>query len=282
MRITVFSVPYHLGREGAGMALGPGSYLDGGLVAALAERGHQASVVTIERPGPFTTELSAVTAVNRVLASEVRRAVASGSFPLVAGGNCNVALGMTAGLDTTQTAIVWFDAHGDFNTPQTTPSGFLDGMPLAMATGRAHGNAWARPMGGVDARAVVHVGARDLDPGEVEGLAAEDVHVVTCDDLRDGGLAAALAAVARRAARAYVHVDIDVLDLAVAPGVDFASPGGLAPAEVTAAVTAVAAVLPVAGVSVTAYDPQRDDEAGTTRTTGLDLMCELVDVVAHR
>jgi len=152
MRITVLSVPYDLGREGEGVALGPGRYLDGGLVAALCERGHQASVVAVERPEPFTDELSAVVGIARVLAGEARRAVASGSFPLVAGGNCNVALGMTAGLGPADTAVVWFDAHGDYNTPQTTPSGFLDGMPLAMATGRAHGDAWAQKMGAVDPR----------------------------------------------------------------------------------------------------------------------------------
>ena len=140
-------------------------------------------------------------------------------------------------------------------------------------------------MGAVDPRAVVHVGGRDLDPGEVDGFAAEGVHVVTCDGLRDGGeggLAAALAAVAPLAAHAYVHVDIDVLDLAAAPGVDFPSPGGLTPAEVVAAVATVAASLPVAGLSVTAYDPERDDPEGTTLATGIDLMCRLVDAVAPR
>lgn len=285
MQVAILSVPYHLGREGEGMALGPGRYLDGGLVAALEERGHQASVAAIERPGSFVTELSAVAIINRVLAGEVRRAVTAGALPLVAGGNCNVALGMTAGLGAARTAVVWFDAHGDFNTPETTPSGFLDGMPLAMAAGRAHAGAWAQPMGAVDPRAVVHVGGRDLDPGEVDGFAAEGVHVVTGDALRDGGeggLAAALAAVAPLAAHAYVHVDIDVLDLAVAPGVDFPSAGGLTPAEVVAAVDAVAASLPVAGLSVTAYDPERDDPEGTTLATGIDLMCRLVDAVAPR
>ena len=278
MRITVLSVPYDLGREGEGVALGPGRYLDGGLVAALCERGHQASVVAVERPEPFTDELSAVVGIARVLAGEARRAVASGSFPLVAGGNCNVALGMTAGLGPADTAVVWFDAHGDYNTPQTTPSGFLDGMPLAMATGRAHGDAWAQKMGAVDPRAVIHIGGRDLDPGEVEGFAADGVHVVTGagGEGGEGGLAA----LAPLAARAYVHVDIDVLDLAVAPGVDFPSPGGLTPEEVVAATTVIAAALPVAGLSVTSYDPSRDDARGTTLATGIDLMCRLVDTVA--
>jgi len=281
LRVTVLSVPYHLGREGEGMALGPGRYLEGGLVAALEERGHQASLVHVTRPGSFHTELAAVIDVNGDLAAAVRRAAAAGSLPLVAGGNCNVSLGMTAGLGAPQTAVVWFDAHGDFNHPETSPSGFLDGMPLAMATGRAHAGAWAQPMGAVDPRAVVHVGGRDFDPDEVVGFAAEGVHVVTCNGLR-GGLEVALAAAAPLATHAYVHVDIDVLDLATAPGVDFPSPGGLTPSEVVAAVAAVGETLPVAGLSVTAYNPERDDERETTRATGTDLMCRLVDAVARQ
>jgi arginase len=281
MRLTVMSVPYHLGRGGEGMALGPGRYLDGGLVAALEARGHETSVVHVERPSPFTDELAAVTAINRALAGAVREAVASGSFPLVAGGNCNVALGMTAGLGAPGTAVVWFDAHGDYNTPDTTPSGFLDGMPLAMAAGRAHAGAWAQPMGAVDPRAVVHVGGRALDQGEVDGFAADGVHVVTCAGLRGaGGLPAALAAAAAHAAQAYVHVDIDVLDLAVAPGVDFPTPGGLAPGEVVDAVAAVHRVLPIAGLSVTAFSPERED-GDTTLTTGIALMGRLADLVAR-
>jgi len=285
MRITVFNVPYHLGREGQGMGLGPGEYLDGGLVAALEKDGHEASVVAVQRPGPFTTELAGIVAVNRVLAAEVRRAVTGGRLPLVAGGNCNVALGVTAGLEAARTAVVWFDAHGDFNTPETSPSGFLDGMPLAIAAGRAHRDAWALPMGAVDPRAVVHAGGRDLDPGEVDGLAATGVHVVTCDGLRDGGeggFEAALAAVASRAAHAYVHVDIDVLGLDVAPGVDFATPGGITPDELVAAVGAVGRALPIAALSVTAYDPELDDAQRTTRATGIALMRRLVDLVARR
>jgi arginase family enzyme len=111
------------------------------------------------------------------------------------------------------------------------------------------------------------------------------VSVVTCEGLRDageGGLEAALATVAPRADHAYVHVDIDVLDLAAAPGVDFPSPGGLTTDEVVAAVATVAAALPVAGLSVTAFDPEREDERGTTLATGVDLMGRLADAVSRQ
>jgi arginase len=264
LKLTVLSVPYHLGREGAGMALGPARYLEAGLAARLEARGHEVEVVEVRRPAPFEDELQAVVALNGALAEAVRGAVKRGTLPVVAGGNCNVALGMTAGMGAGETAVVWLDAHGDYNTPATTPSGFLDGMPLAIACGVAHPEAWAQARGeAVDPRACVHAGGRDLDPGEVEGFAATGVQVVGVEALRG--------------ARAYVHVDIDVLDPVFVPGVDFPSPGGLTPDELVAAVGTVAARLPVAGLSVTAYDPERDDVAGTTLATGLDLVERLVD-----
>lgn len=319
MKLTVLSVPYHLGRESGGMALGPRRYLEAGVAARLAARGHEVEVVEVRRPAPFASELQAVVSVNEVLAAKVRAARAAGSLPVVAGGNCNVALGMTAGLGARDTAVVWFDAHGDFNTPETTPSGFLDGMPLAMACGVAHLEAWAQARGdAVDPRACVHAGGRDLDPGELVNLAARGVRVVDTPSLRrelgtiagvaSGGardhegdvgapgasrgaresLAGAVAAartVADRAAapdaaRAYLHVDLDVLDPAFVPGVDFPSPGGLTPDELVAAARTVAAGIPVEGLSVTAYDPECDDESDTTLATGLGLIERLVEVVA--
>lgn len=317
MKLTVLSVPYHLGRERGGMALGPRRYLDAGLAARLTARGHEVEVVEIRRPTPFQSELQAVVAVNEALAAEVRAARDRASLPVVAGGNCNVALGMTAGLGAPATAVVWFDAHGDFNTPSTTPSGFLDGMPLAMACGVAYPKAWAQARGeAVDPRACVHAGGRDLDPGEVVNLATAGVYVVDMTTLRrdvaavaaedggdgggdtgggrgavhdGGGLAgavAAAAAVADRAAapgagRAYLHVDIDVLDPAFVPGVDFPSPGGLTPDELVDAARTVAAGIAVGALSVTAYDPEHDDEGATTLATGLGLIERLVDVVAQ-
>jgi arginase len=281
VRLTLLKVPYHLGRAGAGMALGPGRYLDGGLPARLQARGHDVAVVEVARPGPFEDELGAIVAINDALAVEVKGARAAGRLPLVAGGNCNVALGMTAGLGPATTGIVWFDAHGDFNTPQTTPSGFLDGMPLAIACGVAHAGVWADRHGRVDARRCIHAGGRDLDPGEVEGFARAGVAVLTVDDVRGegGALTRALAALADPRV-VYLHVDIDVLDPATAPGVDFPSPGGLSLGELIAAVTLVAAGTTLRGLSVTAYDPERDDAESTTLALGIDLVCRLVETIA--
>ena len=146
MRVSLIAVPYDLGRADVGTGLGPAAYLKAGAAETLRARGHEVEVVTVRRSAPFTDELQAVLDVDEAVAVAVDDAVISGSLPLVVAGNCNVALGVHAGLQRSRgagTALVWLDAHGDFNTPVTSETGYLDGMPLAMLCGRAHREAVA-------------------------------------------------------------------------------------------------------------------------------------------
>ena len=184
MRIALFQVPYHLGREGAGVALAPAAYAAAGLAGRLEADGHDVAVLPVRRPRPFTAELDAVVDVNTALANAVEHAADEGRAPVIAGGNCNTAIGATAGLRRhacPDLGLVWLDAHGDLNTPTTSPSGFLDGMPLAMITGHAcPGEVWGR-LGGppLDDDRAVHLGARDLDAGEEENVAAWGIRLLT-------------------------------------------------------------------------------------------------------
>jgi arginase len=288
--ITLLVVPYHLGREGHGMALGPDAYLDGGLEQALASRGYDVRVVRVVRPSPFKDRPSAIADINAELAKAIAAALREGRLALIAGGNCNVALGAVAGLQQAGRApagVVWFDAHGDFNTPTTTPSGFIDGMPLAILTGRCHRRIWARLRRGQDElvgpitdELVVHAGGRDLDPGEELEFALSTVARVSSRELLEGGARAldpALARLGERAAAVYLHIDIDVLDPATAPAVDFPAPHGLALEDLLAAVARVVSATPVRAVSVTAYDPECDDGELTTLALGTRLICGVVE-----
>lgn len=282
MRLTLVSVPYDLGREGVGSGHGPGAYLDGGAAAALRDRGHDVEVVTARRSAPFGDELSAVLDVDAAVAGLVNEAAAHGRLPLVLAGNCNVTLGVRAGLlaaapAVPDIAIVWLDAHGDFNTPETSASGYLDGMPLAMLTGRAFPETWER-LGAraCDEALVVHAGGRDLDPAEADALALSRVAVVSGAEIGYRGLGEALAPaldqVARRAGAAappgarpqtMLHVDIDVLDPTLAPAVGFPSPGGLTVAELLAAVEMTGGRFRLRAVSLTSFDPEAGDRAKT-------------------
>ncbi len=283
--VTLLAVPYHLGREGRGMGLGPGAYLDGGLIGALESQGSDVRAVHVVRPTPFKDTLRAIADINAELADAVAAALREGRLPLVAGGNCNVALGAVAGLQQAGLApagVVWFDAHGDFNTPATTPGGFIDGMPLAILTGRCHRRMWARLergrgalVGPITDELAVHAGGRDFDPGEEREFALSGIARVSSRELLEGGARAldpALTPLAKRAAAVYLHIDIDVLDPGTAAAVDFPAPHGLSLDELLAAVERVVSATPVRAVSVTAYDPERDDDQRSTLALGMRLI----------
>jgi arginase len=192
----------------------------------------------------------------------VRAAVArAGARPLALLGECTLTPAVTAGLRDAHPdlVLVWLDAHGDLNTPETSPSGFLGGMPFAILLGWCHEP--LRVAAGLDpplpeARAAL-VGARDLDPGERAAIAGS--RLVVADDV--AGALAALPA----DAPIHVHLDGDVLDPADAPGVDFPAPGGWSTERLVAEVEALAATGRVVGVSVCCGNPRRDPDGRSAR-----------------
>ena len=285
MRITLIAVPYDLGREGVGSGHGPGAYLAEGVTEALADRGHDMEVVTAQRSGAFRDELQAVLEVDASVAGLVAGAVRDGRLPMVLAGNCNATLGVRAGLLAAagpahfDLATVWLDAHGDFNTPDTSETGYLDGMPLAMLTGRAFPGTWER-LGGTpaDERLVLHAGGRDLDPSEADALAVSGLLVVSGAEIGYRGLGEALAPALDELVRrtsgggpgvgrppVMLHVDIDVVDPAVAPAVQFPSPGGLTVAELLAAVEMTGGRFDLKALSLTSFDPAAGDRFKTFR-----------------
>ena len=220
VRASLIAVPYDLGRAEVGSGRGPGAYLKAGAAEALRARGHEVEVVTVRREAPFASELDAVLEVDRAVAAAVTAALRDDALPLVVAGNCNVTLGVRAGLQHgggADAALVWLDAHGDFNTPATTETGYLDGMPLAMLCGRAYREAVEQQlvMAPVREATVVHAGGRDFDREELESLLASAVRVVDGGELRGRGPAEALAPSLGRARRG-------------APRGDAARPGGQA------------------------------------------------------
>jgi arginase len=192
----------------------------------------------------------------------LRAAVAgAGEAPLVLLGECTLTPAVTAGLRDSHPdlVLVWVDAHGDLNTPATTPSGFLGGMPFAVLLGWCHDR--LRAAAGLEpplpeARAAL-VGARDLDPGERDAIAASAL--VVADDV-----AAALAGLPVDAP-VHLHLDGDVLDPTDAPGVDFPAPGGWSGARLDAELAALAATGRVVGVSVCCGNPHRDPDGRSAR-----------------
>lgn len=268
------------------MGLGPTRYLERGAEQALRERGCEVEVESVERRGAFRNEIGAAMEVNRRLAERVRQAVRHGRFPLVLAGNCNSCLGTLAGLDRPRVGLIWFDAHGDFNTPETTNSGFFEGMPLAAATGRCWRELCAklpnfRPL---PDEHVVLAGVRDLDPKEKELLEQSKLAVVPAARLKQEGvqsaLEPALTNLRARIQEIYLHIDIDVLDPAEAPANEYSgAPGGLALRELAQAIQVVGERFRMRAAALTAYNPECDQDDRTLRA-GLRLMMAIIEAAA--
>jgi arginase len=202
----------------------------------------------------------------RRLATAVRSARAAGDFPLVLGGNCSTALGTLSGLTPARRATFWFDAHGDCNTPETTTTGFLDGMGLAMTTGRCWRHLAASVPGfqPVAAEATFLLGARDLDPPEEELLQDSAITAIPVGQIPHG-LPDLLAKAPLAETIGYLHLDLDVLDPTVGHANYLTVPNGLSLPQLTAGVDAICARVPLGAAALTSYSPENDHDQGICR-----------------
>lgn len=270
MSIHTILVPFDSGHRGERMGRGPLHFRERRVVERLRSHGHDVIETVVDVAAPFATEVGTSFAVYRSLADHVCAAVTDGRFPLILAGNCGSALGTVSGVravtpnDQSAIGVIWLDAHADFNTPETTTSGFLDGMALAALSGRCWQGLTVtipgfRPVS--DAH-VVLVGARDIDPAEEQLLASSRVMRVEAARMQAEGAAAALdagfAELARHVTRVYLHIDLDVHEPSEAQANQFAVPGGLSPTTVRDLVRAVAARFSIVAAALTAYDPTFD------------------------
>jgi arginase len=220
--ISIFAVPYDSGHRGVRMGSGPEHLLSNGMEGDLASTGSEVRSEILEAPLPFRAEIATAFELFGMVAERVKVAAGAGIFPLVLSGNCNATVGVVAGLagafPEEEVGIVWFDGHADFNTPETTTTGFLDGMGLAIAVGQGWANMartipYFRPVREAN---VVLVGGRGASPVEKERLQASNVTVVGEQHVRQGGgwdvLGGALDALGGQVRRVHVHLDLDVLD----------------------------------------------------------------------
>jgi arginase len=268
MNITIIGVPYDLDQPYVGKGEAPDALLDHGLAQRLGALGY--TTVLAEMIDLPDSDEPVATRIGRLMTKvgyEVARSRAAGFFPLIVGGDCMVALGAMSGLlDPPNTAVAWIDAHGDFNTPETTISGYLGGMPLACAVGRGLADLreqckLATP---VPERNVVLIGARDLDPAEERLLLESSVALVRGPELErnPAALDRALQGIGSLP-QLYLHVDIDVLDPVEAPGVDYPVAGGLRLDALTRIVQATVGLGNIAALAITAVNPEKDIDERT-------------------
>ncbi|MGB3564871.1 MAG: arginase family protein [Thermoanaerobaculia bacterium] len=287
MKLSVIQVPYDSGHYGDRMGRGPLHFVEHGLVDRLARHDRQVDLVEIRAAEGFFTELGRAVELQQQTHEAVARALAAGALPVLLTGNCYLAaLGTLSALPRGSTGVVWFDAHGDFNTPETSGSGFFDGMVLAMLTGRCWTGLAAsmRSFKSVADEAVVLIGARDLDPEEERLLVESRVSRVSVADLRgESSVALAVSSSLDRMPEEidtiYLHVDLDVLDPSELRANPFAAPGGLELDELLGVIAAIGRKRRIGAVALTAYDPTGDEaERGLgVAETVLDAVFDEVD-----
>ena len=244
--IRIIGVPLDLGQSRRGVDMGPSALRIANLAPRLAELGH-----VIEQRGnleiPDRDSLPAHGALDLLppiaevcarLAGETSQAIRDGALPLVLGGDHSIAAGSVAGVATAlaergeRVGLVWVDAHGDLNTPESSRSGNVHGMPLAHLLGYGDRRlaGIARPGPAVRAENVAIVGARDLDPAERENATAWGVRVFTMRDIDERGMRAvmadAIAIATAGTAGMHVSLDADFVDPSEAPGVGTPVRGG--------------------------------------------------------
>jgi arginase len=250
-------VPMDLGANRHGVDMGPSAIRYADIDDKLRVLGHEVvNLDTIHVPDadtrapgdPRLRYLEQIVTATNELAQRVRQCIEQNTLPLVLGGDNAISLGSIAGVANARgpIGVIWLDAHGDFNTSETTPSGNIHGMILAALAG--YGDQRLIDVGGpgrkVDPRKIVIVGARDLDPGEKTLLRQAGVNVRTIADIDRRGMSAiigeALALAGEGANGVHIMFDMDVVDPSEAPGVGTPVAGGITYREAHLAMEMVA------------------------------------------
>jgi arginase len=280
MRVSLLGVPMDLGADRRGVDMGPSAIRYAGLSDRLRALGVEVDDLgTVAVPDPDTRAigdarvkyLEPIVSVAAATADRVAQAVEQGSLPVVLGGDHSIALGSISGVARVRRplGVIWFDAHADYNTLDSSPSGNIHGMILAALAGlgdpRLVNAAGQGPH--VDPRHIAILGARDLDPGERVLLRETSVAVYTMTDLDRRGMdeitREAIDRVTDGAAGLHVSFDMDVMDPREAPGVGTPIPGGVTYREAHLGMELVALSGRLTSLDVVEVNPILDRENRT-------------------
>lgn len=280
MRIRVIGVPMDLGADRRGVDIGASAIRYAGLndqLRRLDYQVHDTGNIVVPQPesqpigNPRVKYLESIVKVAEELADTVTAALNESEFPLILGGDHSIVLGSVTGVTRVHKdiSILWIDAHADFNTEETTPSGNIHGMILAALAGL--GNSRLTGLGGwapkLDTQKIIIVGARDLDSGERELLRTHHIHVFTMSDIDQRGISEVMhqALVIAGQARDGIHVslDMDALDPKHAPGVGTPVNGGLTYREAHLSMELIAESGRLIAMDVVEVNPILDRENAT-------------------
>lgn len=245
LTMSIIGVPLDHGQSRRGVNMGPSAIRYAGAVERLEAIGHDVTdegdiqVDVAKRTELNTSHLKNVNEIikaNTNLAQKVEAVVKAGSFPLVLGGDHSIAIGTLAGLATSYNnlGVIWYDAHADMNTSETSPSGNIHGMPLAVCIGLGDDRLVNLHTDGqkVKPENIVIIGARDVDPGERLLIKERGIKVYTMHEIDKNGMSSVMRdAIAYLQSRevdgVHLSLDLDGLDPLYTPGVGTPVPGGI-------------------------------------------------------
>ena len=294
--VTLIGVPLDLGAGRRGVDMGPSAFRLADIHQTLRELGYEVedagdvevAVRETRDPGdPRMKYLAEIRATCEALRDRVGGALAAGAVPVVLGGDHSIAMGTIAGVSRfhrergRKIGLIWFDAHGDMNTAETSPSGNIHGMPLAVALGIGEpsltGLAGEAPM--VDGAHAAVVGLRDVDLAERAKIKASGIGAFTMRTIDERGMRAVMEEAIERAtggtAGVHVSFDLDGVDPDLAPGVGTPSPGGLSYREAHLAMEMLADTGKVLSAELVEVNPILDRQNGTARL-GVGLLASLL------
>lgn len=283
-QVTIGNVHVDLGAGRRGVDMGPSAIHLAGLVKEVRELGHEViETFEVHVPSPEVVEvgnasaryLPTIVAACTKLADKVEEALDLGRFPVILGGDHSVAIGTVSGIARhlrkkgQSLGVIWVDAHTDMNTPDTSPSGNIHGMPLAVLLGEGHPDlvAIAGDRPALDPEFVAVIGARDIDNREREVIKRTGIRVYTMSELDDRGTAVCVREAIDRVSRAtggvHLSFDLDGVDPDHAPGVGTPVPGGLDIRESHLICEKLAQSQRLVGVEVVELNPILDDKNRT-------------------
>ncbi len=275
MQIDIIGVPIDLGADRRGVDMGPSAIRYSQLQQKLEELGYQVEDQgNVEVPiaemckvtNPKLKYVDCIIPMSRRVAGAVATSMQAGHFPLVLGGDHSLSIGSIRGAARDRKiGVIWLDAHADFNTDQTTPSGNIHGMSLAALCGlgdKSLVQLWDETIPVIDPARIAIIGARDLDPGEKKNLKEAGAMVMSMEQVDRFGMVSvvekAIEHISRDVDGIYLSLDLDALDPQHAPGVGTPVPAGLTQREAHLACEMIAETSMLIGMDVVEVNPILD------------------------
>lgn len=246
LNISIIGVPMDHGQNRRGVDMGPSAIRYAGVVDRIEELGHTVSdegdIQIGQADGSVDTStnlrnLKAITEATEALGDKVFEVAEAGNFPLVLGGDHSIAIGTLAGISERHEnlGVIWYDAHADMNTSDTSPSGNIHGMPLAASFG--HGHEKLTNIRGYSPKVkpenIVIIGARSVDPGERQLIKERGIRVYSMHEIDKMGMNAVIEdsirylKEERKTDAVHLSLDLDGIDPMYTPGVGTPVPGGI-------------------------------------------------------